>query len=301
MDINTYCWWSICEVYEKEVKVKMDNSLLNGVKALVMGDDRILASVIIGSCARTENIADRYSDIDIIFVTNKPDDFIYSDYWLDTLGSFHISFVEPTLFSGLERRILFDSGHDIDVIVLTEEQSTHLRNGENGEIFERGYIVIKDTIGITQDIGKNTIHSEKKGYILLSEDEYINMINDFWFHVVWTIKKIQRGEVFIAKFCLDNYLMKILLTMIENYETINDKDVWYNGRFIESWAEEWILEGLEKTYTRDSITSALISIMEIFSNLATTVAKLKSFIYPKETEHNARMLFSRLISGEDYL
>jgi len=45
--------------------------------------------------------------------------------------------------------------------------------------------------------------------------EFLNAVNDFWYHAVWTAKKLRRGELWIAMSCLDSYMKRRLLQMIE--------------------------------------------------------------------------------------
>ena len=46
-----------------------------------------------------------------------------------------------------------------------------------------------------------------------TEQECLEAINDFWYHALWTAKKLRRGELLSAKGCCDGHLKELLLRM----------------------------------------------------------------------------------------
>ena len=269
------------------------------ISELLENDAEVLAAIIIGSQARSDSIADEYSDIDIIIIVTNPEQYLLSYDWLRGIGDFHISFIEPTLFGAKERRILFDDGSDVDFVILNEKQSQTIQNNESGVIFARDYRIIKDKIGISESIEKSKYTSDATNSANLSEEELQNLINDYFFHCVWTMKKVSRGELFTAKSCLDVYMKRLLLTMIENYSCLSSsKDVWYNGRFIEKWADKWILDGLTVAYAKynqSDMINALLSSMDLFRKIAIEVMQKQTFTYPKGAETHAYQIVNKYI------
>lgn len=267
--------------------------------------DGIKAAIVIGSQARTNPPADKYSDLDIIFITTNPEQYLYSDDWLKNISDFHISFVENTLLGAKERRVMFDDGTDIDFIILDEQQATGIKAHEIDEIFQRGYNVIKDKIGISSDIdSKKKLETIRKYNPIISANDFTNVVNDFWFHCVWTTKKILRGELLTAKSCLDIYMKQIIIKLIENYTYLNNNqcDVWYNGRFIERWADLQIIESLSRSYARYNeadMVNALFSSIELFKFLAKNIACAKSFEYSEDTEIYSEKIVNKLFSDKE--
>jgi len=47
-----------------------------------------------------------------------------------------------------------------------------------------------------------------------SEEQFTEKVNDFWYHAVWTMKNLRRGEVLTAKACCDGYMRRFLLKAI---------------------------------------------------------------------------------------
>lgn len=200
--------------------------------SLAESDENIKALVTFGSSARIYSQADEYSDLDVIIATEEPETWLYGDYPA-RLGNMKISFVEPTFAGVKERRVLYEGSYDVDIIAFTPDMFRDaVMNGYCNEVMNRGYIVMYDAMGIT-GILKKFIKSDVK-YNLLSRDEFYNMVNDFLFHIIWASKKIQRGELWTAKMCIDSYLKNYLLRVMEMYTvSVNKTDVWHNGRFLE--------------------------------------------------------------------
>ena len=84
-------------------------------------DKDIKAVIAIGSSTRSEVPSDEFSDLDLIIVTSAPDRW-YSGEYPALLGNVSISFIEPTLGGGKERRCIYDEDRDVDMIIFTHLQ-----------------------------------------------------------------------------------------------------------------------------------------------------------------------------------
>ncbi|MBQ8171482.1 MAG: aminoglycoside 6-adenylyltransferase [Oscillospiraceae bacterium] len=250
---------------------------------LAEADEGIKAVVAIGSSTRSEVKADEYSDLDLIIAAEDTEKWLYGDI-PGRLGDVKISFVDPTLGGGKERRVLYNNALDVDMIVFTPEQLVSaVRDGVAGWVCNRGYKVLYDTMGIGEMLDEYVCREVK--YSQLTEDEYKNIVNDFCFHVVWAGKKILRGELWTAKMCIDAYLKNHLLIMLEMYAVNKYKsDVWHDGRLLDRWADESIKTSLPKCfahYDREDMIAALAETKSLFAHTAEEVAALKGFAYPK--------------------
>lgn len=246
--------------------------------------EKLYVAMIIGSQARKDHPADDFSDLDIIMVVNEPDYFLQSNDWLEQIGNLHISFIEDTIGGGRERRVLFDNALDVDFVILSRENFDDAIKGGESEILKRGYLVLIDKIGVQSLLPSAA--AEKPSYILMTEYKFDNMTNDFWYHAVWTAKKLIRGELWTAKACVDNYMKQQLLTLIECHaHALNgmDYDSWHSGRFLEEWAERWVIQKLSDCYAhyeRNDIKNALLSTMDLFRQIAVEVADKLNYEYP---------------------
>lgn len=252
------------------------------VLAVAETDENIMAVVAIGSSTRTRFVADEYSDLDLIIVTYDTESWLYGSI-PDQLGNMKISFVEPTLGGGKERRVMYENALDVDMIVFTPAQfETVVRDGTAGWVCNRGYSVLYDAMdfkSLMADFVSCGIHRPD-----MTKDEYINTVNDFSFHTVWTSKKLLRGEMWSAKMCIDAYLKNHLLRMAEMYCSLKyNADVWHDGRFLDTWADGEIRNSLcccFAHYDKDEMISALFETQKLFTRLARSVAEMKGYECP---------------------
>jgi len=248
----------------------------------------LYAVLMIGSQARLDHQADEYSDLDMIMIVDDPALFIASDQWLKNIDDFYVSFVEDTIGGEKERRVLFHNALDVDFVILPKSKMNALNSDEAATILERGYHILIDKVGLQDIITPPAM--PRQTFFLPTEQEFINIVNDFWYHSIWTVKKLKRGELWAAKFCLDSYMKWKLLFIIECHARAKhgiDYNTWFSGRFLEEWAEEWIVEKLSfcfSHYNREDIRTALHSTMDLFRAIAIEVAGMLHFQYPKEAD-----------------
>lgn len=249
----------------------------------------IKAIVAIGSSVREEAGADEYSDLDLMIITEEPAEW-YSGAYLNRLGKVSISFLEPTLGGGKERRCIYDADRDVDMIVFTPEQfETALYAGVAGWVMNRGYQVLHDRNQYEARIRRcvTLVHSCPE----LSEDAFDNLVNDFYFHNIWAYKKLKRGELWAAKMCVDAYLKNHLLKVLELYcYAVKHKDVWHDGRFIDRWAGDEITKEFPKCfahYDKQEIKAALVATNLLFERVSRAYAAETEYSYPEQAANCA--------------
>lgn len=250
-------------------------------------DADIHAVIMIGSYTRKDVPADEFSDLDVFIVTDKPEKWFSGEY-PSLLGKMEISFIEPTLGGGKEKRCVYDKDKDVDMIVLTPEQfDKALEEGVLEWVMNRGYNVLyADSEKYAERAARyvRTVVSRPE----MSEEEFLNIVGDFYFHNIWACKKLLRGELWAAKICIDGYLKDRLRKMIEEYCTLTSgTDVWHDGRFIDRWAEPSVLDELKGCfahYDTADCKKALIATHKLFARLARDVAEKRGYNYPEEAE-----------------
>ena len=213
----------------------------------------IRAVIIIGSRARTVQPADEWSDLDLVLVTTDPDRYLLQTDWLNQFGTVRITFLEQiAVGNGKERRVLFDGALDVDFVPVTSEfMEELLRHPAGQQMISNGFriIVDKDCFSDRLTGGSET----DLEWHAPSIEAFDQLVNDFLYHAVWTAKKLCRGEVWVAKWCCDVYMKRQLLQMLQwHAQPWNDenKAVWHDGRFLESWADRRALEQLGTTFAR---------------------------------------------------
>lgn len=253
-------------------------------------DEDIRAIVAIGSSARVDVKADEYSDLDLIVVTEDPETW-YSGEYPDRFGKRSISFIETTLGGIREIRSIYDEDKDVDLVVFTpEEFQSAVESGVADWVMNRGYTVLYDSLDMTSLLERHveSIVSRPE----MSEAQFVNIVNDFYFHNIWAMKKLLRGELWTAKMCVDCYLKRYLLQMIELYcGRVRGTDVWHDGRFLDHWAEGWILDELDQCfahYDKADLKDALLQTHALFAKLTQKTAAALGYDYPNQAEDCAR-------------
>ncbi len=270
------------------------SDIKNRILNIANADNGIKAIIAIGSSTRSEVKADEYSDLDLLIATDDTESWLYGNI-PEKLGNVKISFIENSLGGAKERRVLYENALDVDMIVFTPEQFTNaIKEGVAGWVCNRGYSVLYDTMDFESLLAENISHEIQHNG--LTESEYINIVNDFCFHLVWASKKILRGELWTAKMCIDAYLKNHLLKMIEMYSVCKyNSDVWHDGRFLDRWVDEKITESLPKCfahYDRADMISALSETKDLFTQLAKETAEISGYHYPETAVDYADCLLS---------
>ena len=258
----------------------------NKLCELAEKDEDIRAVIAIGSYTRKDSPADQFSDLDLIIVTTVPESW-YSGEYPAKLGEVGISFIEPTLGGGAERRCIYGADRDVDMIIFTPEQfGKALTDGVAEWVMDRGYELLCDKEDYTIWIPRYV--SMKVSREVMPADEFVNLVNDFYFHNIWAYKKLKRGEMWSAVMCINGYLKERLLKIIEQYHMcIYDCDVWHDGRFLDRWADPYVVEDLEECFARyyyPDCVSALEATHLLFARLTRELAEKLGYPYPKGAE-----------------
>jgi aminoglycoside 6-adenylyltransferase len=247
----------------------------------------VRAVVLVGSNSRNDHPADEWSDIDILLIVSTPQEYLDSVDWLASFGKPLFNIVERTI-TGEKwvRRVLYENRLDVDFIVLSP---LDVRQDFPGlpviiEILQRGKQVLVDKDGLF--ITWSDAITERSVIQTPSLERFLEIVNDFWFHTVWTAKKLRRGELWVATTCINEYMKRIMLQMMEWHTQATkggERDVWFDGRFIEQWAYPWVVKELPKViahYNDDDVWRALIAAMELFHQLASQTAEHLQYTYP---------------------
>ncbi len=265
-------------------------------------DSAIHAIVLLGSRARGHRPADEWSDTDLLLVVDDPDAFLADAGWPAHLGAVAITFLEETGHGRRERRVLYVDGTDLDLVPISVEE---VRGGPSAmiglEILRRGFRVLHDREGILADlpewVANRPIDDEWPPQVVAFE----NLVSDFWYHAVWAARKLRRGELWVALDCLDGYMKRRLLTVLEwqaRSRDGGDADAWFGGRFLEQWADPEAVAGLRDTfahYDAKDIVRGLRATMALFRHQATDLAIRLELPYPGRADEVATQLVDELL------
>ena len=246
------------------------------------------AAVVVGSRARQETPADRWSDLDVILIVDDPEPYAADAAWIEEFGRPALTFLEETpVGSHRERRVLYEAGEDVDLPLFPLSALEQLEASENAaQLLARGYRVLVDEIGVEARLAAAA--AATPSWRQPSGADLVQLASDFWYHALWTAKKLRRGEVFTAKGCLDGYMKWRLVTLVEWHARAVDPavDTWHEGRFVERWGDPGVLAALERAYAyydvRD-VARALWETIDLFQGLEEETARRLGV--PVELEH----------------
>jgi aminoglycoside 6-adenylyltransferase len=122
-----------------------------------------------------------------------------------------------------------------------------------------------------------------------SSEEFLQVVNDFLYHIVWTAKHVRRGELFWAKRGLDCHLVPLLLQMLEwHTKAIHGQqyDTWFRGRFLEKWADPRATAGLRNAsarYDETEMGNGLSSLLALFQWVSIETSEKLNLPYPRSS------------------
>ena len=233
------------------------------------------AAVVVGSRAREDTPADRWSDLDVFLVVDDPVPYLANEGWIAEFGTPVLTFLEPTAVGQeRERRVLYETGEDVDLPILGLASLDRIDIA--GGLLARGYRVLVDEIGL--EVRLAAVASQVEPAPALEQAELTELASDLWYHALWAAKKLRRGEVLTAKGCIDGYLKARLVTLLQWHARAVDPsvDTWHDARFIERWADPGALAALERAYAyydvRD-VARALWETIDLFQGLEEETAR----------------------------
>lgn len=269
------------------------------------GKPDIRAAIVIGSRARADHPADVWSDLDLVVICEDPSPYFADATWLRNFGAVHCTFLErQAVGEGVERRALYEGCLDVDFAFIPTAWLQQALNGtlppEVAAIFLRGYrfILDKDNLSGLIDPAKLA----KPAVQPPSEHEFLNVCRDYWYHAVWTMKKLSRGEIWMATLCLNSHMAVRLLQMLEwHSHAVNgvQYDTWHGGRFLDQWADPRAVKSLGWSfahYGTHDIQRALLAQMDLFRWVAREAAERMHYPYPaSEDEYCAGWVKASLL------
>jgi aminoglycoside 6-adenylyltransferase len=222
--------------------------------------------VLLGSQARSDSPADRASDVDLSLFVDVPDRYLRDDGWLRRFGEPLLSLREPTAVGGFEeRRVLYRDGLEADFAVLPAAAAEAMPP-EAGAVIARGFQVL---YGDAIEISEAALAEPSPP----TQEQFDQLSNDFWYHLLWAAKKLWRGELLVAKQACDCFLTWRLVDLAR--WRAQGQDTWHGLRFFERWAGDDLVEALGQTfaaYEKQDLGRALRATGELFGKVEDDVA-----------------------------
>lgn len=280
------------------------------------GDENIRLALLVGSQARTQKPADAHSDIDLVVFTRKPTRLLDEHGWVATFGDYWtIHQEENALDLGKELRVLFKDGQDIDFAVfpfvgrgsllvyrllkrfVKHPEAVLVKSPGATAVLQRGFHILVNKDGI-----RMPTFGQFGSPRLPTPDEFRNVANDYWFHLIWTAKKLRRGELLAAMEANNCYLRDLLVRTIRWHAIARSSstvDVWHGARFFEEWADPRAVGSFAGTvarYDAASIAEAIRAGRDLFDWLSQELGECLAIPPPVQDAPELSQYLERLLS-----
>ena len=261
-------------------------AFLEEVARWAAGRPDVRAAVLIGSQARVDAPADAVSDVDVALFVDDPTSYLEDTAWIGRFGVPLLSFREPTAVGGFEeRRVLFRDGLEVDFAIVPAAVAAEIPP-EADAVFARGFRVLHaDGISFPER-EPSSIETTPP-----TQERFDQVANDFWYHLLWTAKKLRRGELLVAKQACDGWLTGRLVELARWRS--GEADTWHGSRFFERWAGDDLVEALGPTFARyeaQDIARALRAKAELFGQVENQVAARYHLVVPEDRAEVLRRL-----------
>jgi aminoglycoside 6-adenylyltransferase len=261
-------------------------AFLEEVSRWAAGRPDVRAAVLLGSQARVDAPADPVSDVDVALFVDEPASYLDDAAWVDTFGERLLRFREPTAVGGFEElRVLFRDGLEVDFAIVPAVVAAELPP-EAVAVFARGFRVL---------YADGLSFSEPEPSVLETpaptQERFDQIVNDFWYHLLWSAKKLWRGEVLVAKHACDGWLTGRLVELARWRSA--ETDTWHGLRFFERWAGGDVVEALGPTFARYDavdVARALRAKAELFGRLEDEIAARHGLVVPEDRPEVLRRL-----------
>jgi hypothetical protein len=223
--------------------------------------DDIHAVALVGSRARGD--ADEYSDHDFVLVVDDPEPYLRSVDWARAIGAPLVSFVEPAATGGIdERRVLFADGADADFSLLPVDRIAEVLGRDDvAPVLVRGVRVLLDKRGLAEHF--------KPPALPEGTDDVDALANEFWYRALLAVRKLRRGEVYVAVQGCNCGLRPLLERAIAR----RSDGAWHKGRFFEQWADPELARRFERTVaTHATVADAIAAACDLFAELTPSAA-----------------------------
>jgi aminoglycoside 6-adenylyltransferase len=254
----------------------------------------IRAVIVVGSRARSDHPADEWSDLDLVVFASDATSYLNNDAWLNTFGDVQVAAANSFGASDREWIALYADGCKIDAAFLsidpaaTPTLQTMLDVFPYPNVLQRGVRVLIDKTGSDADRNELCLPSSAISH-LPTQDEYTTLINCMWLDSIKAAKFIRRNDLWRAKQLCDGELKQYLLTLLE-WQAAGQPDrhdIWYDGRFLNEWADRYALAVLPQTfaaYHAEDLQRALFTTLDLFRSLAREIAARLGYAYPSEAD-----------------
>jgi aminoglycoside 6-adenylyltransferase len=280
-------------------------ALIAGMTGWAQSEPGVRALIIVGSLARQDHPADRWSDLDLVAYVLDPQHFLKDDRWLRAFGDVWAQAIDHTPRADPELLIFYAGGLKVDILLVDfarlegEDLAAWIQHPDFLEVFSRGVRVLVDK---TVSRGSLPALSPQSKAHLPTQVELTELVNRFFLGAVRAARLIHRNDLWRAHEALDGEMKSSLLRMLEWHALAAhgpDYDVWYDGRFLSEWADPEALERLPAcfgAYEQSSMLAAFDNTLQLFDDLGMQTCGRLGLEYPLAVSREIRLWLDKNLS-----
>lgn len=236
--------------------------------------------LVVGSYARSDIYPpDQWSDLDVIIFTTRAEELAADPQWLAHFGDVWARALNRTPRGDPEWLVLYAGGTKIDALLSQVPPAPDpIDLTPFDMVLVRGARVLLDRDG---GLNAALLALQPPAEPPPTPQAFAGLLNNLWLAAVRALKFAARGDLWRAKMACDAEMKTALLTLLEWHARAlypDGTDTWYDGRFVERWADPRAAAELPHTfahYTADDIRRATLATLALAAWLAQeTAAKL---------------------------
>jgi aminoglycoside 6-adenylyltransferase len=254
-------------------------------------EDAVRALILLGSRAGLQ-IVDIFSDYDISVFCDSDESYIGSESWLSQFGKVLVCVKEKVVCEDKKfpsRLVIFEGGLKIDFSFLSIDVLVQItQNNSLSDDYHHGYKILLDKDHKTSAMFPSQFDVKA---LKPSEQEFQEVVKEFWFEVYHVGAYLKRGDLWSVKFrswAAHSFLLK----MIEWHgEAENDWccSVPRIGKRMRSWVNEGLwneLHGVFAHFDAEDSWKALLNTMELFRRITSETARSLRFNSMEDLSEN---------------
>ncbi len=250
-----------------------------------------IRSLILTGSRAIEGKSDELSDYDIAVFLDDNTPFTLNDAWLEEIGKPWVCVHEQISWKKdiiPTRLVIFEPGVKIDFAFYPIKVLKILASKPLPDEFAAGYYVLVDKDGIASTMNPPSDNCYQQSPP--SQEEFLRIIEEFWFEVYHVAKYLARSDLWSVKFRDHGIKQEFLLQMIRWHEQA--KHQWNysthsQGKRMQDWVagETWSrLQVCYACFDPKDCWQALNQTMKLFRDLSTETAALLKFSYPQDLD-----------------